>query len=215
MPGWGIVADLTPPELTASRRLRSIRRLLAIAMIAILLLCMLGYGFAMLRNRSASSALAQETSRTSSLQAEQRQFQNVTQLQGDLKQIESQLAVLLGADVSFSAMLKQIQTGLVPGMTVVQASFTINGAGASPASANANPLDTSGHRQIGSFTLSGTALKINDVATYVDRLAALPGYADVTAPSTQTSTHGVQFSITATFTDQVLSHKFDAKNGGK
>lgn len=216
MPGWGIVADLTPPELIASRRLRAIRRLLVMAMVGLLLLCVLGYGLAALRNRAASTALSRETARTSALQNEQRQYRNVTQLQGNLTQIESQLAMLLGADVSFPPLLNQIQSNLIPGMTIAQASLTINGPGAGAAAAgNASSLDSSGHPHIGVITLSGTALKINDVAAYIDKLAALNGFADVTAPSTQSSAHGVQYSITAALTDQVLSHKFTAKNGGK
>jgi hypothetical protein len=66
------------------------------------------------------------------------------------------------------------------------------------------------------MSLTGTAVKLNDVATFVDKLAALPGFVDVVAPSNQQSTNGVQYSITVSFTDQVLSHQFDLqKNGGK
>lgn len=213
MPGWGIVADLTPPEVVASRRLRVIRRLLVMAMAAIVVLCLLGYALALLNKNSAANALASETGRTTTLQNEQLRYRNVTQLQGTLTQVEGQLASLLGTDVSFSPVLRQIRGSLLPGMTINQASITIAGAGA--VANTADPLAPSAHPHIGAFTLTGTALRINDVAAFVDKLAAIPGFAEVSAPSAQSSTHGVQYSITAAFTDQVLSHKFDAKNGGK
>ena len=38
MPGWGIVADLTPPELIATRRLRLLRKLLAAGLSVLLVL---------------------------------------------------------------------------------------------------------------------------------------------------------------------------------
>jgi hypothetical protein len=213
MPGWGIVADLTPPEVVATRRLRVIRRLLVLAMAVIVVLCLCGYALAVLNKNSASNALARETDRTTSLQTDQLRYRNVTQLQGSLTQVQGQLAVLLGTDVSFSPVLKQIRASLLPGMTINQASITIVGAGA--AANTADPFGNSEHPHIGAFTLTGTAVRINDVAAFVDKLAAIPGYANVSAPSSQSSTHGVQYSITAAFTDQVLSHKFDAKNGGK
>ncbi len=213
MPGWGIVADLTPPEVVASRRLRVIRRLLVMALAAIVVLCLLGYAVAVVSKTSASNALARESDRTTSLQNDQLRYRSVTQLQGSLTQVEGQLAGLLSTDVSFAPVLKQIRASLLPGMTINQASITIVGTGT--AANTASPFDSSAHPHIGAFTLTGTAVRINDVATFVDKLAALPGYADVSAPSSQSSTHGVQYSITASFTDQVLSHKFDAKNGGK
>ena len=38
MPGWGIVADLTPPELVESRRLKALRKLIAVCLGAVVLL---------------------------------------------------------------------------------------------------------------------------------------------------------------------------------
>ena len=84
-----------------------------------------------------------------------------------------------------------------------------------PAAASGNTLDTSGRPHIGTMSLTGTAVKLTDVAAFVDKLAALPGFVDVLAPSSQQSTSGVQYSITASFTDQVLSHQFDLKSGSK
>jgi hypothetical protein len=215
MPGWGIVADLTPPELIASRRLRVIRKLIALGAVVLLALCAITWGYAYLQNQTASSALASETSRTATLQAEQRRYSEVTRLQTDLTQIQAQLSKLLGGDVSFAPLIAGLRGSLRPGMTIAQVSMNISGPGAA-AVASGSTLDTSGHPHIGTMSLTGTALKLNDVAAFVDKLAALPGFVDVLAPSSQQSTNGVQYSITASFTDEVLSHQFDLqKNGGK
>jgi hypothetical protein len=214
MPGWGIVADLTPPELIASRRLRVIHKLIALAAIVLLLLCGLGYGYAYLQNQSASHALSAETNRTASLQAEQQRFSEVTRLQTSLTQVQTQLSRLLGGDVSIAPLVADLRGNLRPGMTIAQVSVNISGPGAAAAAAG-NTLDTSGRPHIGTMSLTGTAAKLTDVAAFVDKLAALPGFVDVVAPSSQQSTSGVQYSITASFTDQVLSHQFDLKSGSK
>jgi hypothetical protein len=214
MPGWGIVADLTPPELIASRRLRVIRKLIALAAIVLLLLCGLTYGYAYLQSQSASHALAAETNRTTSLQAEQQRFSEVTRLQTSLNQVQTQLSRLLGGDVSIAPLVADLRGNLRPGMTIAQVSVNISGPGAA-AAASGNTLDTSGRPHIGTMSLTGTAVKLTDVAAFVDKLAALPGFVDVVAPSSQQSTSGVQYSITASFTDQVLSHQFDLKSGSK
>jgi hypothetical protein len=214
MPGWGIVADLTPPELIASRRLRVIRKLIALAAVVLLLLCGLTYGYAYLQNQTASHSLASETSRTASLQAEQQRYSEVTRLQTSLTQIQTQLARLLGGDVSIAPLVADLRDSLPPGMTIAQVAMNISGPGAA-AAASGNTLDTSGRPHIGTLSLTGTAVKLTDVAAFVDKLAALPGFVDVLAPSSQKSPSGVQYSLTASFTDQVLSHQFDLKNGSK
>ena len=55
MPGWGIVADLTPPELIASRRLAVIRKALLSGLIFLTVLLLCGYGYAYRTKHVASS----------------------------------------------------------------------------------------------------------------------------------------------------------------
>ena len=43
MPGWGIVADLTPPELIASRHLKVLRKWIVLGLVVLVVACVAGY----------------------------------------------------------------------------------------------------------------------------------------------------------------------------
>ena len=51
--GWGIAADLTPPEIVSARRLSRLRRWIAIALAGLAVLVAGGYGLAMIENNTA------------------------------------------------------------------------------------------------------------------------------------------------------------------
>ena len=58
MPGWGIAADLIPPELINARQLKVLRKLMAAGIVALLVVCAGGYYLAAAENSSASADLA-------------------------------------------------------------------------------------------------------------------------------------------------------------
>ncbi len=217
MPGWGIVADLTPPELLASRRLRVVRRVIAAAMMVLLALCLLAYSLAVLQSRSASTSLGAENARTRTLQAETHRYREVIQIRGTLKQVQSQVATLMAADTGFSALIGQLRKQLPPTMTISQVQLTLNVPGAAAAStATTGVLDTSAHAHIGSLTVSGTGSRLADLAMFVDRLAAVKGFTDVLPTANQSTGASTKYAVTAAFTDELLSHQYDpGKNGGK
>ncbi|MEO9239751.1 MAG: hypothetical protein ABI418_16850 [Jatrophihabitantaceae bacterium] len=219
MPGWGIVVDLTPPELVASRRLKVIRKLIAAAGVLLIVLCTAVYGLAFVQHQSASKALAQEQERTTSLITEQHKYGDVTQMQSALGQVNAQLSTLLSGDVSISPLINEIRSNLQPGMTIANLSVTVNVPGASAAGAAGSggaSLDTSGRAHIGTITLSGTGTTEAYVTAFADKLSGLKGLVDVLTPSLKSQANGIQYSLTASFTDELLSHEYDLnKNGGK
>ena len=81
-PGWGIAADLIPPELINARQLKVLRKLLALGVVALLIACAGGYYLAARENSSATSALASVQDRTAQLQAEGRGYADVVAIQG-------------------------------------------------------------------------------------------------------------------------------------
>jgi Tfp pilus assembly protein PilN len=220
MPGWGIVVDLTPPELIASRRLKVIRKLIALAAVLLLLVCLALYSFAWMQRQSASQALAREQQRTATLQSEQHKYNDVTEMQSSLSQVQGQLRTLLAGDVSFPSLISELRSSLQPGMTIDNLSVTVNLPGASAAgagsSAAGNSLDTSGHPHIGTITLSGASTTASYIAAFADKLSSLKGLVDVITPSLKAQANGIQYTLTASFTDELLSHEYDStKNGGK
>ena len=74
----------------------------------------------------------------------------------------------------------------------------------------ATSLDTSGHQPIGQVTLSGSSHSLDDLPGYLTELRQLKGVIDVVPVSNQVSGPSVQFNVTLSLTDQVLTHRFDA-----
>jgi hypothetical protein len=217
MPGWGIVADLTPPELIASRRLRVLRKFLTAALVLVVALCLLGYGWATLQSRSASKALATEQARTTQLRNEESKYAGVTQIQAALAQTNTQVAKLLATDVDFANLVGSLRQNLPGGMTITQLTVALaTGTTGATSSAGTSVLDTSGRRHVGTITITGTGIHMTDVSVFVDRLSTIKGVA-VPYPSTNVQTpHGIQYTVQIILTEDVFSHRFDTSaTGGK
>jgi Tfp pilus assembly protein PilN len=215
MPGWGIVADLIPPELIALRRLRVLRRLIVAGLALLLILCVAAYVAVFVQHSSASSALAAEQARTSSLQAQQHKYADVTRIQSKLTQLQGQISTVMTGDMDFDSLLTQLRTALPGTMTIKTATIILN-VGSVKGGAAATGLDTSGHTVIGTVSIAGAAVRYVDVSRYVDLLAAMTGIVNVIPTSSQANQGAVQYNLTFNVTDQLLSHRFDSpKNGGK
>jgi hypothetical protein len=221
MPGWGIVADLTPPELLASRRMRVVRRLVIVGVAAVVLLCAGGYGYAVWQNDQASDALTAEQDRTTSLLAQQRRYSGVTVVHGSILQVQTQLAGLMAADVNVGSLVGAVVTALPKDMTIDQLTVTVSAASASGASSSggkstgAGELDMSDAVHIGTIALSGTGRNLTDLAAYVDSLRKTPGLFDPYPLSNQTTDTGTSYSLQVTLTDALLTHRYEVPAGAK
>jgi hypothetical protein len=218
MPGWGIVADLTPPELIASRRMRVIRRLMIIGVATVLLLCAGGYALAILRHNDAESELASQQDRTTTLIAKQRRYSGVTVVRGSIAEVQDQLAGLMAGDVNVGALVGAVVTALPQDMTIDQLSVDIvtgtsSGSG-STNSGGVGSLDLSHAAHIGTVSMSGTGSRLTDLATYVNTLRTIPGVFEPYPQSNQTTEKGTTYSLQLTLTDALLTHRFDVKGGG-
>ncbi|MDQ1743181.1 MAG: hypothetical protein QOE23_1520 [Pseudonocardiales bacterium] len=219
MPGWGIVANLIPPEVLQARRVRAIRKLVAYALCALVLLAGLGYGYAFYRSQQAADTLAAEQSRTAQLLAQQKRYADVTLLQSSVAGVRTELSGLLASDVDVSAVVTSIVRQLPPGASVSQLAVTMAPTGGKQASANVasgtGALDTSGRPHIGLVTVTGQASRVPDVSMLVDRLHALPGFIDPYPTSNTTNDKGTLFTIQFSIDDRLLSHRYDmSKTGG-
>jgi hypothetical protein len=209
MPGWGIAADLTPPELVNSRQLKLLRRWLAVGLVALLVACAGGYVLAVRQHSSASDALDQVQQHTLELQANVRKYAAVTQIQGKVSEVEAQIATLMSGDVDVVTLLTQIRSSLPKTMTIATESVTINLTGVAASAGSTSSLDTSGLPRIGNVSLSGKGATLDDLASFVDRLKLVPGVVDV-LPITNTRINaGAQYSLSLGLTNALISHRFD------
>jgi hypothetical protein len=219
MPGWGIVANLIPPEVLQARRVRAVRKLVAYLLCVLVLLAGIGYGFAFYRSQQAAETLAAEQSRTSQLLIQQKRYADVTLLQTSVAGVRTELSQLLGSDVDASALITSVLKQLPAGATVSQLAVTMSPPAGQQAKVNpasgTGSLDTSGRAHIGLMTVTGQALRVSDVSTLVDRLRVLPGFIDPYPTSNTTNDKGTLFTIQFTIDDRLFSHRYDVKTGGK
>ena len=218
MPGWGIAADLTPPELINARRLKVLRRMMAAGLVVLLLACVGGYYLAARENTAASDDLATVQVDTMQLQSVARAYSGVIAIQGAVSQVQTQVGKVMDGDVDLVALMVVLQSNLPKTMTISQESITISTAGVEGAAgaAGGTGLDNSGLPRIGTISLSGTGRTLDDLSDYVDRLHTVHGLVDVLPLSNTragTGKSGTQFSITIGLTNALLSHRFDV--GGK
>lgn len=216
VPGWGIAADLTPPELIAGRHLRCVRRRVIIGLLVLVLLCGLGYVAASLQSASAAAALADEQSRTSALQVEARKYGDVTQVQGRITASEGQVARLLAQDVDLGALLGTLRERLPAGMTIDQLGTTVDvvepgAAGAAGAATAGVTLDPTGSTAIGQITLQGSATSLDELPTFLDQLAGVDGLVAPLPLTNASSDTGITYSLQVTMTDALLTHRYDEK----
>lgn len=218
MPGWGIVANLIPPEVLQARRVKAVRKLVAYLLCVLVLIAALGYGYAYYRSQQAAETLAAEQSRTSQLLVQQKRYADVTLLQTSVAGVRTELSQLLASDVDVSALINSVLKQLPSGATVSQLAVTMQPpegqqAKVNPASGTGS-LDTSGRAHIGLMTVTGQALRVSDVSTLVDRLRVLPGFIDPYPTSNTTNDKGTLFTVQFTIDERLFSHRYDVKTGG-
>ena len=208
MPGWGIAADLTPPELLQARHIKFLRKMIGAALILVVLLCIGGYVLAMTKHSSAESGLSAANDRTTQLTVEEGRYVGVTQLQSQAQSINSQLGTLMANEVDLAAVLGKLRGALPGSMSLTTMNVTLDSVPV-PA-APGGSLDTSGNAQVGTVTLGGQAQSMDDVAQYVTVLSATSGVVNV-VPTTNTKILGraTSWQITLQLSDVLLTHRFD------
>jgi hypothetical protein len=215
MPGWNIVADLTPPELTNVRWIAVLRRRILAGLVAVVLLCAAGYVYAYKQHSSASDGAAAASAQTIDLQRAQSKYSGITQIEGAVTAIRAQIAQVMVDDVDVAHLTAAIRGALPSSMTIQNLTVTLTST-ATAGATTSQGLDASGRPEVGTLTISGGGRTLDDLPTFVDRLASLPGVVNVLPSSNQISKGVVSFSLTASFTDQLYSHAYDvAKSGGK
>lgn len=180
MPGWGIVADLTPLELRTRRALGMLRKTIAGFSVLLLAACVIGYVLAARSVDSAQSQLDAAIAQTVAVQAQIDKHSDVTQLQEATSSIEKQLSTLFATDVDVSRLIHDLADALPAGMDITSINVT-----SSNSAAGTTVTDPS-VASIGTVTLAGTSKDLNDLARYVTALNNLRGVTSV-LPSTNTS----------------------------
>jgi Tfp pilus assembly protein PilN len=208
--------NLLPPEIERARRLRRTQSGLAVGLVAVAV-CLGGvYALQVQAKNQAAEDLAVKKAETVRLQAEQAKYADIPRTIAAIDAAQSARATALANDVEWFRQLNNFAltipsnvwlTGLTMGLAPAPAAAaTTTGAAAVPVPAN-----------VGVLTVQGVAMTHPDVATWLDVLAKQPGMADAYFSNSTKAKIGkkavVNFSSTATVTNEALSHRFDGKEG--
>ena len=217
MPGWNVVADLTPPELINTRFLAVLRRRIVVALVAVVVLCAAGYVYATSQANAASDAADAASADTVALQQAANKYVGISQIQAAVDGIRGQVAQVMADDVDVPSVVSAVRGALPNTMSIQSMTLTITalaGTG-TPAAPGAAGLDASGQTVIGTVTMTGSGRTLDDLPTFVDKLSAIPGVINVLPSSNQVNAGVAEFSVSLSLTDKLYSHRYDmSKTGG-
>jgi Tfp pilus assembly protein PilN len=213
--------DLMPREIAARRRERKLLAGLGAGLLAVIAVVVAVYVGAVHSEHQAQDSLDAADARHAQLQHQLGQLDDVAQTYAQESAREAQLKQALAPEVRWSAYLADLSLRIPHHVWLTNVSVTenvddSNQVGAASTSSTGTPAPEG----IGSVTLSGTAFKHDDVASWLDSLARERGYAN---PYFSSSTKGkvgdkdtVTFSSTVTLTKHALCGPTCAElDGGK
>jgi hypothetical protein len=212
MPGWDVVADMTPPELVQQRWIAVLRRRIASGCLLVLVICAATFGYAAVRHQAARDEAAAASDRTTQLTRRAERYSGITVIETTVAGLDRQVGTLLENDVDLPRTVTAINRALPGSMTIQAMSVTLIPGGSVEGEGS---LDRSGHPSIGSVNISGAGRTLDDLPTFVDRLAAIRGVVDVLPSSNVVAGRTAQYSVSLTLTDALYTHRFDVSEDGK
>lgn len=206
--------NLLPPEIAERARLRRLKVVLTGGLVATVGVVGALYASAAADVGDATAQVAAVTARSADLQAQTRALAHVDALYGQADQARARLAAAMGEEVRFSQFLDDLSKQVPEHVWLTDITFTQTPSTGAP-SAEATPA--TGETSIGTVTFTGVGFRHDDVAAWLDSLAAQEGFAD---PYVTDSTAGliggrrtVSFTSSVTITADALSRRYTAPEG--
>ncbi len=221
-------ANLLPPEIAERAALRRMQALLAAAVIACGGIVGAGYVATAHGKGPAKAALAQAQSEQQTLAHQRATLAPAQRAHQQVLAEKQSLIAATGSEVLWSNQLDNLRRQLPDGVRLSTLTVTPGSTGTGSSSAVQLPASPAGSGQtststttagsattsnsyIASVSISGVALDNPHVATFLDTLAGLPGWANVYLSNTtalKPDNTIVNFSITANITSAALSHRY-------
>lgn len=203
--------ELLPPEVRQQERARGMRRLSAIAVMAVLVLALGGYGVAGFHNARAQADLAAAQARTGVIQAERARYAKVTTTAERIADIPAARTLGASTEILWPDLMASIRSSLPPGVVIESATMK----GRAPWDAELVPGGPLRQPRIATLTLVITSPTIFDATAIVRSLVVVPGFADATPDTVAGTANGYSTTVTLNVNDRALSGRFAAKNASK
>lgn len=202
--------NLLPPEIKAARGLRATKRLLALTLLLVVVLCAGAWLRAFLDKGAAQDDLTTAQEETARLQTEMQQYSKVPLVLGQLQNATTARALGMSTEILWQPYIAAIAAVLPPNVsfdsiTVTQATPMTGGASV------ATPLQ---EPSIGQLSFSARTTTIPDSAAWIDALNSIPGLGDAwvsSATITQDAeTETVYYAVAATvqIRESALAQRF-------
>jgi Tfp pilus assembly protein PilN len=206
--------NLLPPELRAARALGSMKRWLALGVVASLAVSGVMVTIATHSVNSAETSLATAQKRTGDLLAEQAKYAEVPAVLGALDSAKTARVYGMSGDVAWADYIGAI-TAVAPQQVSIDSLQVQIGPPQEALVPSANLLTVQG---VGRLTLVGRTATVPDTAAWITSLDSVPGFdsAYFTSSPISEKNGSVYYKVTATVELQTsaLSGRYFAKAGG-
>lgn len=201
--------NLLPPEIAERRRFRQTQYGLGGVIAGAVGIVVLLYLAAAHSVTAAQSDLTASTDTNARLTGQVAQYRNVTALYDQAAAAQGMLVQAMGEEIRYSHLLSDLSLSIPDNVWLTNLSYT---QGPVP------PVAGSSVGGVGTFTASATGFSHDDVAVWLDSLAAQPNYV---SPDFSASTEGllgtrrtVTFTTSAAVADSAYSRRYTTPIGG-
>jgi hypothetical protein len=173
--------NLVPPAAIEARKDRKVRlvAVAAVAALAVGLTC--GEVVMVMKDREATTALAQAQTRVDSLNAKTKEYQEVIDVQAETKLTTEALRTAMAYEIEWETYITALRETLPEGASIV--SFDAQGMSATQELLlRANILADPG---LGEITMTAVMGSLPDIAEWIERLEAIDGVSDALYTSAQ------------------------------
>lgn len=201
--------DLLPPEVRASQRGRSTRRMLVYAVVAVVVVTAVAAGGSTIAAAQAQVDLVTAQLETGSILVQQKKFLEVKKVQNDVAVVQAGQQVGASTEIQWKDYLDKVQ-GTLPSGVAIQ-SVTIESS--TPLAAFAQSTVPLQGPRVATVTFEVTSPVLPQLPQWLASLGTLPGFADATPDAVTLDKTTDQY--TAKITMHVNSAAFDSRFAGK
>ena len=193
--------NLLPPEIAAAAKLRHLKLMLGLLVLAAMVLVVLGYLFASSRVGGEEESLADAQAAGAKLQADVATYAEVPQVLAEVDTAQVNLETAMTPEIRWSFYLNDLSL-TIPRSTRLTSMTAVNDAAAAQVAGTVATtgqlLTPLGQVPMGSITFSGKSTDFNAVAAWLQTLARQKGYVE---PSVQNVTKADTAGTQGTFYD--------------
>lgn len=197
--------DLLPPEVRASQRARSTRRMLAYGVVAVAVVMAVAVAGSSLLAVQAQSDLAAAQAETQSLLLQQQKYIEVRTVQGDVMLVKAGQEVGASTEIQWKDYLDKVQATLPSGVTIQ--SVTIDSS--TPLAVYQQATVPLQGPRVATITFEASSPVLPQLPAWMTALSTLPGFADATPDSVNLDK--TTNAYTAKITMHVNSDAFDGR----